>query len=131
MSDTHALDPSHPSQKLPWLYFAAGLALGVGLHIVMALAVYLCAAFVLYADAQQRLPQPWADRAIIGMYGWALALSAVQLLYLGPAWLLTFRWRPPMAHGILTVGVITFLLQSSCYGIVATIYVFLQENLHH
>lgn len=109
-------DSDHPAHQTPWLYFGVGIALAVGLHLVMGLAVAGSVWAVNVAISYQLVERQWMELAgILGMM-WLAALSLVQILYLGPAWVLTHRWRPHMAQGIVVAAIITFLLQSSCYG---------------
>jgi hypothetical protein len=113
-------DPVNPALQHPWLYFGAGVALAVGLHLAMGL-IASSALWLLNAGPLQPLLGPeWGDLAS-GLWAlWFMGLSVAQLLYLGPAWVLTRRWRPPVAQGILVVATITFLLQGSCYAFFLT-----------
>jgi hypothetical protein len=113
-------DPEHPALQQPWLYFAAGVALALGLHLALALAVSFAAWLVNTPLVLGWLGQK-AGTVAFGLWTtWWMGLSISQLLYLGPAWLVTRTWRPPMAQGILVVAVITFLLQGSCYAFFLT-----------
>ena len=114
---SNAPDASDPSAQQPWLYFGAGVALALGLHVLIGLGVLSTMAAIGFAVSQQWVPDDWANAAAAFGLVWLLAFSLLQLLYLGPAWAITHRWRPFMAHGVLVVMVLTFLLQGSCYAL--------------
>lgn len=116
MSDWTPPSPEteNPSNTQPWLYFSAGLAIGVGLHVAMGVA--MLGLTMLANNLSDGTPQSVAGFGGTIWMIWLMTISLAQLFYLGPVWLLTRKWRPPMAQGILVVGAITFLLQGSCYG---------------
>lgn len=113
-------DTSDPSAQQPWLYFGAGVALALALHVLIALGVLSTMAAIGFAVRLQWAPADWSNAAAAFGLFWLLTLSLLQLLYLGPAWAITHRWRPFMAHGVVVVMVITFLLQGSCYALFST-----------
>ena len=109
--------PVHPALQQPWLYFGAGMALAVGLHIITGLSLF-GAAYVTSTPTVQGWIGEEVGSILFGLWTlWGMALSVAQLFYLGPAGIITYRWRPPMAQGILVVAVLTFLLQGSCYAL--------------
>jgi hypothetical protein len=113
-------EPDHPALQHPWLYFGAGVALALGLHLTLALIVSFGAWLLNTPPAQRLLGMDIGNIALALWTAWWMGLSLTQLLYLGPAWAFTRRWRPPMAQGVLVVAVITFLLQGSCYAFFLT-----------
>ena len=105
----------HPSEQTPWLNFSAGLVLSFGLHLLVGLALGGLA-LISEPIARSGMNRDFAYMLGMPWLAWLMGVSVIQVLYLGPAWLFTRRFRPSMAHGVLAAMVITLLLQGSCYA---------------
>lgn len=95
-----------------------GVGIALGLHLVGQLVLFVLASVILsvvgIADDQAYFKPPIYPLLVIGMS---------QLAYLLPMWLVARKHdRAHLAHGVLLVAAITFLLNAACFGTIGVAF---------
>lgn len=106
--------PERPPPSSVYLQLGLGIALTFVLHAVVA-AVLAGAAVVGAGLWPSGTP---AELPIVVLGVWAMSIGIAQLPYVLPAIAVGWIVRKPLGMGLLVGAGLTFLLNSTCYGLV-------------